>query len=495
MFRRSPKIFFVFLGLTAAVLGFDACGTAHDKTYVVVCFDVEDYITPAEEGIDEIPKWLAEIMSEEGVPGTFFVIGEKARSLEERGRADVIAAMAQHDIASHTDLGSIHPTVTEILEDAAWEEGLRTMLKQEQRGFRELERIFGRHGNTLGRHGGSYGPQLVAALAEMGAGFVYSPVHLPGHNAVWFCNALNFHGSYGGFDDTYYRDDLFEPRFAELQDRFPADIAGLDVLAFFAAHPCKIRTTQFWDINYYRGANPGPEDWKMPELRPAASMQTAQKNFRSLMQYLKGRDDIELTTFADLMQRYSFQRPDISRRELGRIVEKIREENRIVIDAYYSAGEIFDGVVEYLAQYKESGELPGAVDRFSPFGPLQMPPVQPEIDEITLGQALSLAQEADIYLHEHNHLPARLAVEGGIIGTGSMLALFCEVFAALSTGNPPDRFPVISFEAYPHDNEEPIIRSVEGSKGWPVHRDDLDMSHLAEMTRLQLWTLKPASIR
>ena len=120
MFRRSPKIFFVFLGLTAAVLGFDACGTAHDKTYVVVCFDVEDYITPAEEGIDEIPKWLAEIMSEEGVPGTFFVIGEKARSLEERGRADVIAAMAQHDIASHTDLGSIHPTVTEILEDAAW---------------------------------------------------------------------------------------------------------------------------------------------------------------------------------------------------------------------------------------------------------------------------------------------------------------------------------------------------------------------------------------
>ena len=358
MFRHGSKILAVFLGLVLGVFSFEACGTEQDKTYVVVCFDVEDYITPAEQAIDEIPKWLAEIMSDEGVPGTFFVIGEKARSLEERGRADVIAAMARHDIASHTDLGSIHPTVTESLEKAGWEEGLRMMFDREERGFRELERIFGRPGNTLGRHGGSYGPQLVAALAEMGAGFVYSPVRLPGHNAVWFCNTLNFHGSYGGFDDTYYRDDLFEPRFAELQERFPADIANLDVVAFFAGHPCKIRTVQFWDFNYYQGASPEPQDWRTPELRPAESMQTAQKNFRRVMQYLKERDDIELTTFADLMQRFSFQRSDISRKELGRIAGRIRDENRIVIHTYYSAGEIFDAAVEFLVWYKESGELP-----------------------------------------------------------------------------------------------------------------------------------------
>ena len=34
------------------------CTPTKDKTYVVVCFDVEDYTTPASEGIDEIPKWL-----------------------------------------------------------------------------------------------------------------------------------------------------------------------------------------------------------------------------------------------------------------------------------------------------------------------------------------------------------------------------------------------------------------------------------------------------
>ena len=40
------------------------CSSGKRKTYVVVAFDVEDYTTPESEGIDEIPKWLAEIMTE-----------------------------------------------------------------------------------------------------------------------------------------------------------------------------------------------------------------------------------------------------------------------------------------------------------------------------------------------------------------------------------------------------------------------------------------------
>ena len=92
--------------------------TEPEMTYVSVVFDVEDYISPVSENVDEIPLWLAETMTEVGVTGTFFVIGEKARSLEARGRKDVLAAMAAHDIGSHTNFGSIHPTVTEILEYA-----------------------------------------------------------------------------------------------------------------------------------------------------------------------------------------------------------------------------------------------------------------------------------------------------------------------------------------------------------------------------------------
>ena len=102
-------IFFVLLSFSYS--------QQNEKKHVVICFDVEDYITPESDSIDALPKWMAEIMTEEGVKGMFFVIGEKARSLEKRERFDVIKAMAQHDIGSHTNWGSIHPTVTEVLEN------------------------------------------------------------------------------------------------------------------------------------------------------------------------------------------------------------------------------------------------------------------------------------------------------------------------------------------------------------------------------------------
>ncbi|MBP1767872.1 MAG: hypothetical protein H6P98_1987, partial [Candidatus Aminicenantes bacterium] len=164
------------LVLAAAWAMSGSCQASRSKMFLVLNFDVEDYTTPVAEGIDDIPKWLAETMSEERVTGTFFVIGEKARSLEERGRRDVIAAMAGHDIGSHTNRGSIHQTVTEQLENAGWEDGLRLMLEQESAGIRDLERIFGVPVATLARHGGSYGPQLVGALGLLKAGYSGSPV-------------------------------------------------------------------------------------------------------------------------------------------------------------------------------------------------------------------------------------------------------------------------------------------------------------------------------
>ena len=58
-----------------------------------------------------------------------------------------------------------------------------------------------------------------------------------------------------------------------------------------------------------------------------------------------------------------------------------------------------------------------------------------------------------------------------------------------------DAYEVIPFDAYPRENEEAIITEVEGYKNWIVHRPDLDMSHLVAMTKMQLWTLKPAHER
>ena len=472
--------------------------TEPEKTYVSVVFDVEDYISPVSENVDEIPLWLAETMSEVGVTGTFFVIGEKARSLEARGRQDVIAAMAAHDIGSHTNLGSIHPTVTEILEYADWDQGVVTMLENESTGFEELERIFGVPVATFARHGGSYGPQLIYALGQMGKPYVYSPFHLPKKHAVWYCNTLNFHGDYGNFDDSYYKDELFNPLLEDLEKNFAEDVKGVDVVSFFACHPTKVRAEQFWDFNFYEGANPDPDSLQPPALRPAESMATARKNFKRLMLFLKDQEEqgnIKLTTYSDLRERFSYQPGQIAKRDLSRVAEEVISSGHIVYDNMYSPAEVFAGLAQSLIEFAESGKVPGKLQRESPLGPMHMPPASPGLSSLTLDQAFSLAVRASDTLRNRGYLPAFLTVEDKPIGTGSLLHLFSAIYLDVSSGSPNDAYEVIPFDAYPRENEEAIITEVEGYKNWIVHRPDLDMSHLVAMTKMQLWTLKPAHER
>jgi peptidoglycan/xylan/chitin deacetylase (PgdA/CDA1 family) len=469
-----------------------SCTTEEPVTWVTVVFDVEDYTSPASEGMDDIPLWQAEIMTDVGVKGTFFVIGEKARSLDRRGRSDVIAAMAQHDIGIHTNRGSIHPTVTEQLEQAGWDDGVSLMREQEGDGIADLERIFGVPVMALARHGGSYGPQLVTALGEMGRAYVYSPFSLPGHNATWFANTLNFYGEYGYFDDTYFRDSLFEPVFEELKQRFPEDAAGIDVLNVFGGHPSKVRSIQFWDFNYYYGANPDSSEWRTPELRPLESMETARKNFRRLMVYLKERDDIRIVGYRELVERFSNQPADVRRRTLEEAAGRVVAERQAVIHDRFSPAEIFGALVRSIREHQHEDGLPGKVDRISPLGPMQIPPEEPETDRVSRAQAFALAEEADEFIETEGSLPPWLTVDGAKIGTGSLLALLSQLFLDLSASEVPDSYELTPFEAWPKAHEEEIIRRIEGFTDWPVHRTDLDMSRIVELTRLQLWTLKPA---
>jgi len=485
----------IYLLALIGTLVFLCSCTEPEKTYVSVVFDVEDYISPVSDSVDEIPLWLAETMSEVGVTGTFFVIGEKARSLEARGRQDVIEAMAAHDIGSHTNFGSIHPTVTEILEYAGWDAGVMAMLENESAGFEELERIYGIPVSTLARHGGSYGPQLIYALGQMGKGYVYSPFHLPGKHAVWFCNTLNFHGDYGNFDDSYYRDDLFNPLLDSLNKNFIKDIEGVDVVSFFACHPTKVRAEQFWDFNFYEGANPGSDSLQAPALRPVESMSTARKNFKRLMQFLKEQENlgkIEITTYSDLMKRFSYQPDQIKKTDLLRVAERVTSTGHVVYDDLYSPAEVFSGLTRSLLEFDGSGKVPGKLNRKSPLGPMTMPPESPELPSVSFEQLLELAALAADTLTNIGYLPAVLMVEDQRVGTGSLFQLFSAAYLDVSTGNQRESYEVLPFDPYPREHEEAMISEVESYKDWIVHRPDLDMSHLVAMTKMQLWTLKPA---
>jgi len=221
-------------------------------------------------------------------------------------------------------------------------------------------------------------------------------------------------------------------------------------------------------------------------------METAQKNFRKLIQYLKSRDDIELTTYRELMGRFSNQKDEISQGDLGEIAERILKENGAVIDDYYAPAEVFSALAGALDYYRAEQKLPAQMSIQRPFGPLEMPVIDPEFESVSGSEALELSKKAVEYMNETNHLPSALLYQDMKIGTGSLLALFSELYTKLQDSNLPDQIVTVSFEGYPSFNEEEIISEVASCKEWPVHREDLDMSHLIELTKLQLWTLKPA---
>jgi hypothetical protein len=78
--------------------------------------DSQDYETPASHDAE---LWWAELLAKQGVPANVCLVTEEARALARRGRGDVLAAWARHEVASHTNLHSAHPTPAEYLDDLA----------------------------------------------------------------------------------------------------------------------------------------------------------------------------------------------------------------------------------------------------------------------------------------------------------------------------------------------------------------------------------------
>src|SRR5229473_5531967 len=93
------------------------CLSAQSPVYVVLWFDTEDYIEPA---ADDAALRIANDLAALGVRATFKVVGEKARTLESRGRTDVIRALSAHCIGYHSNFHSGQPTPSVYMRPLGW---------------------------------------------------------------------------------------------------------------------------------------------------------------------------------------------------------------------------------------------------------------------------------------------------------------------------------------------------------------------------------------
>ncbi len=462
---------------------------------ITIVFDVEDYITPPEAGLDDLLGMLATVMTEQRVRGTFFLIGEKLRSLRARGRSDVIAAVARHDLGSHINMGSIHPTLTERLERAGWADGTARMAADEIAGVDELSALAGKPIRSLARHGGSYSPQLLAVLGMRGYPYVYSPAALPGHNLTWFCNTLNFAEDGMAFQEAFHTKE----RLREAEIRFQSLVEtrekeGLDWILLFHSHPCHIKTATFWDQNYAAGANPPPEEWVVPDFYPEFSMERVRANWAALCARLRENTALDIRSISDWAAEFGSQAAEANAPEIRALAAQAAESAGPFYTERFSAAEILDILARAYLQVVETGAIPERLPRRTVFGPTEIPLAYPTARRLHSAALARLARGIVAAVEMTGLLPSRVRCgEGalgsaGEIGAGSALRALGE---ALVSNEPTGTVLPRPAAPYPEAAEN-IVDRVRGYRSWPIHRLDLDMATLCRLTALQCWTLKPA---
>ncbi|MGI5818940.1 MAG: hypothetical protein ACOX9R_12680 [Armatimonadota bacterium] len=450
--------------------------------YALIYFDTEDFVSPPDHPVHQLPGQLAEIMSRHGLPGCFHIHGEKARFMERHGQREVIEALRRHDVSLHYDRGSIHPTTAEEVSQLPWFEGVERTLFRELPGFQALERIFGRC-SSLTQHGGTFAAPIVYAAGKLGKPFFYSPFRLPGHNVVWYCQNLLIGGYQADFAfDRHYRDTpSFEEQLAKVDGYLSERARESTYTAMFGCHPVITIMEEFpCVLNWAYGAAPGPEVWRAPKMVEGVSIPLILQNFERLVCRLVAHPDVEWTDVAGIAELFGARPVRVSDEVVLRGAEEVLALGGPTFTDALSAAELLVLLARRLLRPAERYEVPqvmGPVEREAPPAPrLEEAPVAPVAEEI-VGAC-----------YASGYLPARLSeVCGSITPEQALLVLAAE---ALDRPLPPADARVPSVDAIPGVRE--ALEIARRFRNWRPHGRDYRQTPILEHVRRQCWTLKPA---
>ncbi len=365
----------VFLAVVALAAGARAQAPSPGRVYVILWFDTEDYILPQS---DDAAKRLAVFLTQQGIKATFKMVGEKARVLERRGRRDVIGALAQHEIGYHTNTHSQHPTPAEYASTLDWDTGVEEFIRRERAGFDDVRRILGQTPTCYGQPGSSWAPQAFPALKKWGVKVYLAEGSQVGLNGkpFWYGGLLNIFNTSEGSKLRPNQDwsNLAEARarFQEFHLRMTSRPEG-GIISFYF-HPCEFVQREFWDsVNFARGANPPPEEWKLPAMKSPEESERAFKFFEELITSMKSFPRVEFVTASQALQLFkdTAQRRTYSAEMIGAIANQVDPEISFQVHDDYTLApsEVFLLLNEYVAGVVRKAPLQPILLDGTPYGP------------------------------------------------------------------------------------------------------------------------------
>ena len=466
--------------------------------YVILWFDTEDYILPQS---DTAAKRLAETLTRLGVRATFKVVGEKARTLEQRGRKDVIAALKKHEIGYHSNTHSQQPTVAVYLQHTGWEDGAAEFYRREIQGVRDIERIFGVTPSCYGQPGAAWASQTFPALKRMGIGmYLDEGDHVGiGDQPFYYGGMLNVFKMRSNLARMELKggESLTEgkAKFRAAYDRLRAQGGGAISIYY---HPCEWVHTEFWDgVNFRRGANPPRSEWKLPGTRPALETEAAFNDFEQYVKFIKEQPGARFVTATELMKIYAdgALTHNFTLDETRTIAQSVQREITFLKMGGFtlSPADSFSLLTEaYLSLSGEKRPL-----KLNPvYGPAH------QFESSAGGGKLVSAKRGEFYdsvlqtsqfLRTHGRMPDEIWIGASSVSPQDYLATLGAVIEdwknangyqgeiALRQGN-------FTADRYVADDSPRLW-------GWVIFPEGFHAPKIIELARLQAWTLKPAILQ
>jgi hypothetical protein len=483
-------------------------GAANPRVDVILWFDTEDYILPAD---DDACKRLAQMLTERKIRATFKVVGEKARVLETRGRHDVISALKKHDIAYHANFHSVHPTPTEYLAECGWLDGIDEFVRREGGGAADVRRIFGvRTLGCYGQPGSSWAPQAIAALPHIGVAPRGVPCYVDEGDHVgldeqpfWYAGALNVYHMGG----NWTRMELHDPAAVEPAKQKVSAIAerlrgkGGGLISIFY-HPCEWVHRQFWDgVNFSRGANPPREQWQLPPQRTAAETEGAFQRFGDYIDYIRCLPNVRFVTASELPLLYSdkIRSEGASQADLAEISGRITRSGvtgldfQVVGNRACSLADQFEVLTLVMARVVRSQKPQFPIRPAGLLGPDAVAPETRLSSVPPLAFRDTVLDVADFVVTQHR-VPSRVFVGADAIAPADFLLGLASAYQLyLEQGRSPAKVNV----QLGHGLEVLPARHIAADSpdlfgGWVIHKAGFRAPKVLELGRLQAWTLKPA---
>ncbi len=463
------------------------------RVYVLMWFDTEDYLLPAS---DDAALRVAEILTAEGVRATFKVVGEKARRLEARGRGDVIAALKKHEIGYHSNWHSVQPSPAMYLSPLGWDEGVAEFDRREGPGRADVERIFGQAPTCYGQPGSSWGPQSYGAMSKWGMK-VYldagSHVNLDG-KPCYYAGILNL------YKLTHtLRADLNKPgELGKAQEAFAAAREALrkeggGVVSIFY-HPCEFVHKEFWDgVNFRKGANPPPAQWKPPPAKTLEESRLSYQIFLDYVRFLKRFADVRFITASEAAKLYRDRAPRrCSLAEIRAVAAAVTENVTFQTRKDYalSAAEVFALLNNYVCA-RAAGRTPEQMEASAAvLGPTGREPLLTAAVTTDGDQFYRTSRDVADYLHKHGRVPAAVWLGSTPVPPEAYLPALARVILDLFDGKGmPDKIEVKPARLAV---AERVAEDDPRLWGWVIFPPGFRAPALMKLARQQAWTLKPA---